>query len=771
MRILLYLEPFPLRCSFTGFSSLAEQMCAPLLASNTVEDTTLIRVYGNRQTLTGFTRQHPQLAAYTVFPTETEQQLFEQHFTEDWNGEGIARWQGLMSGTGAYADAYLTLLEQLHQREPFDILVYWGTNGAARTFGQKHNIPAIAMELGCTRPPYLDAIVADPIGVNGDSVFTQLSAEDLHSITGAAPAVPPLPPLPASSAAMEDIRSRAKGKPIAFLPLQLYDDANLLRFSGYDSMLDFLSDVAPKLHDAGYFLLVKDHPAAYQRISGAEHSRACASYIATFTDSQWLADRTSITNLECFALADAVITVNSSVGFEASLHGLPVVVMGEACYKLQNTFPALDSLLQKSFDTAAYRASLHSLHGFFFRAVLQPKAGASSREYFLHRITRTAALWQTHTPDATAFAHACYATFSETPAIQPMEATAPAGLLQRSRAFILAHPALLRLILPLWRRLRKASRAVAAPPRALGTEKKDVCAIVITYRPAADFPSLLESIRTQVGHTIIVDNGGDAESLALLTQLQAAHPQAITLLQNDANNLARAQNKGIKAALKAGYDWVLLMDHDSRPAPDMTAQLLAAYKADTQPQSIGLLAPFVLNRETDSAAGLKARRKFWFLPRRNTDAPVVDNLHCVIASGSLIPRPALATARMDESLVIDSVDTDFCLQLLSQGRRILAVRDAALEHSIGIATRHKFGPLTLATTNHSPLRRYYQYRNRIILWKRYALHFPSFVIYDTLHAIYEYLRIQRFEQNREEKNRQILAGIKDAVKGVTGERA
>lgn len=766
MRILLYLEPFPLRRSFTSLAGVAESIGASLLAGNAAQDGATIRLYANRQTLDAFLRRHPQLSPDTLSPTEQEQALFEGHYAEDWDVSGIDRWQELM-GDGPLAETYLKVLEDIHRRAPFDILVYWGTNGAARAFSQEHGIPAIALELGCTRPPYLDSLVADPDGVNGDSIFTKVSAKDIATICGEDPWIPTLPPLPSTSAAMTDILHRAGGKPIAYLPLQLYDDANLLRFSPYASMEEFLREVLPPLQRAGYFLLVKDHPAAFQRLSGTMHSKACAAYLATFADSHWLPDHTPVTNLECFALAQLVVTVNSSVGFEASLYGQPVAAMGDACYKLPGFFPTLIEVLDKEFDLSAYRRRLRALHGFFFRAVLQPKTGASSREYFLHRIQHTAGLWQAHKHNPTAYAREAYKVFAQTPPIT--ENPSPRRGL---KSFLLSHPALLRTLLPLWRKLRRAPSPRPTPPARRGAPSVNaVCAVIVTYHINESFPALFEAIRTQVGHSVFVDNSKDnGVSHRILTALRDAHPHAVTLISNPENNLAIAQNLGIEAALKAGYDWVLLMDHDSLPAPDMVSQMLHAQAKDAQPESIGLLAPFVQNRGTDSAPRLRARRADWYRCRPNKAAPVVENLHCVIASGSLIPRHVLLRMRMDESLVIDSVDTDFCLRLRAQGLRILAIRDAKLTHSIGEASRHRLGPLTLTTTNHSPLRRYYQSRNRILLWKRYATRFPSFVLYDMMHGIYEFIRIQCFEQQKAEKDCEIIAGIRDALRGVTGYR-
>src|SRR4051812_39364004 len=93
-----------------------------------------------------------------------------------------------------------------------------------------------------------------------------------------------------------------------------------------------------------------------------------------------------------------------------------------------------------------------------------------------------------------------------------------------------------------------------------------ICAIMVTYHPGMEYRRNLEAIAAQVHHVIIVDNGSDADTIALLTELgQQEHVSVILNQQN--LGLGAAQNIGIKQALEQHYDWIILLDDDSRAEP------------------------------------------------------------------------------------------------------------------------------------------------------------------------------------------------------------
>ncbi len=301
----------------------------------------------------------------------------------------------------------------------------------------------------------------------------------------------------------------------------------------------------------------------------------------------------------------------------------------------------------------------------------------------------------------------------------------------------------------------------------------NIGAVVVTYNIGNGFERCFKSLKGQVDHVVMVNTSTDDGATAkALKSLKAANKGFVDVVECPENNLAMAQNLGIAQALDAGADWVLLLDHDSCLRPGMIAAMETAYRREKHPLQWGIIAPFLTDPDLkEQPRYLTTRHKYWFKQVEfDAETPVLHNLLCVSASGSLIPARLLRDdgLRMDEEFVIDNIDTDFCLRMGQQGFRIMAVRDAKLEHKIGERKRHRFMGMTIVTTHHAPIRRYYLYRNRLRIWWRYGTWVPGFFIFDLLRVVYEWWRIVLFEDNKSEKLKAILSGVGDAMRGITG---
>lgn len=302
-----------------------------------------------------------------------------------------------------------------------------------------------------------------------------------------------------------------------------------------------------------------------------------------------------------------------------------------------------------------------------------------------------------------------------------------------------------------------------------------ICAVVVTYNIGNGFHTCFNSLKGQVDHAVIVNTSSD-EGATARTLSQAAETSAdfIDIIECPENNLGMAQNRGITRALELGHDWVLLLDHDSRLGAGMISAMEQAYIDAPNPLNIGLIAPNLQDPNVDSSQRyLRSWFGYWFEQKSfDVATPVIDHVLCVAASGSLIPARVLNQKDfyMDETFVIDYIDTDFCLRLCTEGLRILAVRDAKLIHKIGERRQHKFLGLTITTTNHSPTRRYYLYRNRLKTWRRYATEWPSFLIFDIMRMVYELWRIILLEKNKNQKFKAVVSGVWDGIRGVRGPR-
>lgn len=244
----------------------------------------------------------------------------------------------------------------------------------------------------------------------------------------------------------------------------------------------------------------------------------------------------------------------------------------------------------------------------------------------------------------------------------------------------------------------------------------DTTAVVVTYNPdVARLKALCEATLPQVGQIVLVDNGSTTEALAAIRPLCQARLHLLALGEN--RGIGAAQNAGIAQARQQQADYVLLLDHDSIPAPDMVSRLRAAL--DEQPPGAAPVAAvgprYADGRQAHNPSpfvqlqGLRRVRCPCQHPRQRIE---VEHL---IASGSLIPVAVLDTiGDMNEDLFIDYVDIEWCLRATDAGYRVLGVCDAHMQHELGdtpIAFMGKHLP------DHSPLRHYYLFRNALLMYR------------------------------------------------------
>lgn len=378
MKILFYVEPHPIRNSFLHFRDVARKFAT---FANSIPNIDC-RIFANEQILEGVLSKKIIDESKIIFPTKQESDLFSM-YNMDWESVGQNIWLDLLQG-GGIAESYLPILRRIFNIFPFDIIVSWGENGALRLFQKEHPCTVIGMELGCTRPPFWDSLAMDPYGTNGASIVPKLDIEEIANIVNRESL--------SSDEAIFLYNNReilayeqqflpvhqdfflklSQKKPRVFLPLQLFDDANLLRFSSYSSITDVVQDVVPKLVENGYQVLIKPHPAEKIR-HGAVHANRLA-YAAL---SPWLEDivwcnqpEINYNNIQLMQLSDFVVTVNSSVGFEALFYDKPCVVLGEAIYKPKNLFPTLEDMLRGNFDFQQYKINIGYLRRFFLEGYL-----------------------------------------------------------------------------------------------------------------------------------------------------------------------------------------------------------------------------------------------------------------------------------------------------------------------------------------------------------------------------------------------------------------
>ncbi|KUH32749.1 rhamnan synthesis F family protein [Escherichia coli] len=414
MRVLIYVEPHFLRDEKTHFHTIARDFL-PLLTKSAKLD---VRMYANYATLDRIKDCLPPYEKYLIRPSEDDERVFARYHL-DWITYGVSTWLDLMAGIGQVSKDYQQVLERIWHRFPFDVILHWGENGAVSRFIEDRCITRIAMELGCTRPPFLDSLVMDPFGTNGAGMVPKLSISELRDIVGNVP----MSRQEAMLAYSQNLESKpysqqfnpvhgtlierlSKAGRIAFMPLQLFDDANLLRFSPYKTLSDVVLDVVPKLAAAGFTTIITPHPASKHRPRGAYTAMMARSELKEWADQViWLElDTERPNNAQLISISDVVVTVNSSVGFEALYFDKPVVVLGDAVYKPRDLFPTLEDFLADRFDRLGYLQGIGWLRRFFLGGYLQRKNVLSEMATFEQMVGMIDLLYRSHAGDPVALA-------------------------------------------------------------------------------------------------------------------------------------------------------------------------------------------------------------------------------------------------------------------------------------------------------------------------------------------------------------------------------
>lgn len=272
----------------------------------------------------------------------------------------------------------------------------------------------------------------------------------------------------------------------------------------------------------------------------------------------------------------------------------------------------------------------------------------------------------------------------------------------------------------------------------------NICAGIVLFNPELDrLNENIEHIRKQVPLLILVDNGSnnlnDVKNLICgLTD--------IVLLENGINlGIAQALNCILKYAQKEDYEWVLTLDQDS-VANDHLVKTYKNFLKKQKNNNIGCLTCNIVDRNFN-------------LKKKETGFEEID--YC-ITSGSLMNiETTLSIGGFDESMFIDKVDCDICINLRKHGYRIIRVEYDGLLHEIGHAKQINLGFRKWEVYNHSSFRRYYMCRNASYLLRKYH---DGYVLKIFLKEIFQFFLVLLFEKNKKEKAGKSVRGFIDGFK-------
>lgn len=275
--------------------------------------------------------------------------------------------------------------------------------------------------------------------------------------------------------------------------------------------------------------------------------------------------------------------------------------------------------------------------------------------------------------------------------------------------------------------------------------RPSILSVIVSYNGHSAPVILGRSLLNAVDHVLIVDNGSDAESLSHLGELRGTDVVTVQELGEN-KGIGHALNLGVAKAKELRCEWLLTMDQDSV----IDERMVEAYRRFIRehPEATCLSPNIVTARES---------------------AELTDtDLEYAITSGNLVKVSLFdEVGQYNEALFIDSVDLEFSLRVRRAGHRIVRVKDAVLRHHVGDQIQSQRA-LSRFYLHHSPLRRYYAYRNHLFLVRAFAKDFPLFILKATMVQALLLIAIFVYDDEPRRSMSFIARGIRDFVAGRMG---
>lgn len=277
-----------------------------------------------------------------------------------------------------------------------------------------------------------------------------------------------------------------------------------------------------------------------------------------------------------------------------------------------------------------------------------------------------------------------------------------------------------------------------------------ILAIIVTYYPNdVQLGELLSLLTHQVTSIIIVDNSDTRDNTVFEVVCRGGFSlDRVRIFRFGTNNgIATALNVGLEVAIAEGFDYVVLSDQDSLPAPEMVKNLYKAYSDLARSGlKIGAIGPTFTDLYTSLTHRFQvelAGKVSYGHKSATIDAPHVQTL-TLITSGTLIPVDVVrVVGGMREDFFIDHVDNEWCHRVRWFGYKLFGTGWAKMQQRMGGEKFNAWCFRWRLENEYDPLRIYYRLRNFVALvklnyvdwrWKVRGAVYWSYIVY--AHAFY-----------------------------------
>jgi rhamnosyltransferase len=284
-------------------------------------------------------------------------------------------------------------------------------------------------------------------------------------------------------------------------------------------------------------------------------------------------------------------------------------------------------------------------------------------------------------------------------------------------------------------------------------QKKDICAVIVTYNPGPDFPGCAARIAEQVQDLLFIDNNSNSRSVAMISET-CSDLNAHLILNRQNLGVATGLNIGVSWAKRKGYQWILTIDQDTLAEDNMVETLMDVYNNFAPKNKIAVIGSNYFDVNV---------RRVCYKPNSSHNRPW-EEMKTVITSGSLVSLRTLdVIGPFRDEFFIDHVDHDYCLRARLKGFKILLAPKPIMQHAIGSTMIGRPFPIMRGLYNHSPTRWYYMLRNEVTLAREYIFRDPMWVIMTLYCRLTKIILMCLFDKNKLSKIKFAVIGLIDGM--------
>lgn len=267
------------------------------------------------------------------------------------------------------------------------------------------------------------------------------------------------------------------------------------------------------------------------------------------------------------------------------------------------------------------------------------------------------------------------------------------------------------------------------------------CVGLVIYNPSLGELEFINTYINSVDKVYIYDNSDVIHKEELAEILKTTNYEYFFNGKNE--GISIPFNNMMKIAEKESMDYMIMLDQDSK------------------------IEKKGINKLKDIINGNSYKKVFScnviFEGESQTYPEKLKTIKFAITSGTVIDISYFNTLHgYDEKLFIDGVDRDFCLKLAEANEMIYQMNNVFLFQQLGNRPKNLLG-----IYEHSPIRNYYIFRNRLYLMDKYPNVFQGLIKFKSkqLSILKQYMSILLFEKDKMDKFRFIKKAKNDYKKG------